>query len=141
MSNLANYHDDLIDALFNPNTLALRNLVPWEATMVPRLNVNVEETDTAHIVTAHVPGISRDNIDIDFANDFLTIEIKNESDNTEKEHNFTRREIRSFSAKRSLPFENVDTANISASLADGVLTINLPKAAPEKPESTKIEIQ
>lgn len=141
MSNMSQYHNGLMN-LFEDSPLIPYEFAPFRELLAQsQLSVNVEETDDSHIVTTHVPGINRDNINIEFNNDMLTITIKDDTDETVKDRNFTRREIRSFSARRSLAFDNIDSANIKAALNDGVLTITLPKQQPTENTSNHIEIQ
>ncbi|HEY8454742.1 MAG TPA: Hsp20/alpha crystallin family protein [Actinopolymorphaceae bacterium] len=89
--------------------------------------VDVEETDEGYIVEVDLPGVSKNDVTVDYRDNQLIIrgEIK------EREHTgrLRRRSRRtgSFDYAVTLPGD-VDEDKIEASLADGVLTIYAPKA-------------
>lgn len=90
--------------------------------------VNVFKTDDEYAIVAELPGVSKDNIDIKLENRRLSIQGHIDNDNHEnfkpvyKEYN-----VGHFSRDFTLSSE-IDTENIKASVADGVLTLVLPKA-------------
>ncbi len=99
--------------------------------------VDVEETDGAYILEAEVPGVRREDITIDLDGQDLTVK----GGLAEREHEGVvhRRARRSgsFAYRVSLPHE-VDEEGVSASLTDGVLRIELPKAGEAKPRRIEI---
>lgn len=136
MSEMIPYPGDILNALFAPmfqDTRTLPNTHP--------IRVDVKTTDTADIITAQVPGVSKDEISIEFADDILTLKVEGKSETEDNDQNFTHREIRKFSDKRQIRFENIDKDNITAHLEDGILTITLPKLPEPEPKSVGIEIQ
>ena len=90
--------------------------------------INVFQTDDEYAIVAELPGVNKDNIDIKLENRRLSIQGHIDSDNHEnfkpvyKEYN-----VGHFSRDFTLSSE-IDTENIKASVADGVLTLVLPKA-------------
>lgn len=90
--------------------------------------INVFQTDDEYAIVAELPGVNKDNIDIKLENRRLSIQGHIDSDNDEnfkpvyKEYN-----VGHFSRDFTLSSE-IDTENIKASVADGVLTLVLPKA-------------
>lgn len=99
--------------------------------------VNIREADKSFEIEMAVPGLNKDEIRIKLEKDTLTVssEKKPEMKSEESEH-FMRKEfsIRTFSRSFSVP-ESVDTDALSASHANGVLKISLPKR--EKGEAQK----
>ena len=90
-----------------------------------------------------MPGIRKDNIDIQVTSN--TIEVKAECDEgkEEKGRNWLRRECSSMSYYRSLELpEELNTDNVEAELKDGILKLNIPKVEP-KPElkAKKIKVK
>lgn len=105
------------------------------STSVPP--VDLEETDDAYVIEAEVPGIKREDIGIDLDGQDLT--IKGAAEDREQEGVMHRRARRSgsFDYRVSLPHE-VSDEGVSASLNDGVLRIELPKAGAAKPRRIEI---
>ena len=91
-------------------------------------------------LSAELPGISREDVQISIENSVLTIsgERKFEKDTKEENYHRIERSYGAFSRSFTLP-SNVKTDQVAASFKDGVLTIALPKADEAKPR--KIEIK
>ena len=113
----------------------------WMGTMTPPIDV-VDKGDKYEI-KADMPGIPKDNINIDVTP--TTIEISGNYEETEREgtekKNYMRHERR-MSFYRGLEFpEEVKTDNVNAEYRDGVLTINLPKKEPREMKTRKVQIK
>jgi len=102
--------------------------------------VDVTETADAIEVRTEVPGMKRDDIEVDIANGILTIKGEKKETAEEKNRSWHHREVRygSFSRSFTLPAD-VKPDEASASYEDGVLKIRLPKE--EKALHRKIQIQ
>jgi len=100
--------------------------------------VDVEETDDAYIVEADLPGVKRNDVDVELVGSELTIsgEIK-ERERTGVLRRQTRRTGR-FGYRVTLP-DHVESDQIEASLNEGVLTVRVPKS--ERAQRRKIEIK
>lgn len=103
--------------------------------------VNVSETDDNFVLELVAPGKSKDDFDVDINNGVITISSESEEKSETEEKNYTRKEysFNSFSRSFSLP-DNVEASGIRAKYNEGVLTIDLPKNEPSKPETTKVEV-
>ncbi len=93
---------------------------------------DVEETDDAYNVEIDLPGVAREDADIQLDDRRLTVS----GDIEEKErkgilHRRTRR-VGRFHFSVTLPGE-VDADNVSAQLHDGVLVVRVPKATAARP--------
>ena len=89
-----------------------------------------------------MPGFKKEDIHLDLQNDWLTIEAKRYSDweDEEKKQGYVRCE-RSFGRyHRCVDVSGVETADITASYENGVLTVDLPKKKVQKPESRRIAL-
>jgi HSP20 family protein len=97
--------------------------------------VETQETDDAYLVRAELPGMKRDDIDVELSGNELRItgEVKEESDGKA-----LRRRHGRFAYRTSVPTD-ADPENISAELTDGVLTVRLPKAAQAR--SRRIDVK
>jgi HSP20 family protein len=104
--------------------------------------INVKQDDEKIYLEAHLPGYTQDQIDIDVADEFVTISgnaVKEDEVNDEKT-NYLRREYQqqTFSRTLGLPFP-VISDKAEAKVANGILTITLPKVAEEKPKTKRLK--
>jgi len=101
---------------------------------------DVVETEKEIRVVTEMPGLKRDNIEIDVENNVLTIRGEKREERTEGEQgrwHLAERRYGTFSRSFVLP-RDVDAENIQASFQDGVLTVTVPKS--EKARRRRIEI-
>ncbi len=114
----------------------------WEADLTGDLHgwaplADVEETDDAYVVEIDLPGVKREDIDIQLTDRQLTVsgEIK-EKERTGILRRRTRR-VGQFQYSVTLPAD-VDADEVTAHLDDGVLTVRVAK--PEQAKPRRIEI-
>ncbi|MFD0546387.1 Hsp20/alpha crystallin family protein [Streptomyces mexicanus] len=98
---------------------------------------DLSETDDAYLVEVEVPGVKREDLDIEMTERELTItgEFK-ERERTGMLRRSTRRRGR-FEYRAALPGD-ISPENVEATLDNGVLTVKVPKA--EATKSRRIEI-
>jgi HSP20 family protein len=100
--------------------------------------VDIEEQDDAYVLEAELPGVKREDVNIEVVGSELSItgEIKEK----ERKGSLRRRTRRTgrFEYHVRLP-EQVDASKIEASLAQGVLAVRVPKS--EQAQRQKIEIK
>ncbi len=104
---------------------------------------NVSEDDNSYTITAEMPGLDKDDIEITVHGGELEIKGEKKIEHDEKKGKFVRKEYSSSSYSRifKLP-ENVDSdAEVDASLEKGVLKITIQKREQEKKEKKRIEIK
>ena len=98
---------------------------------------DVEEHDDAYTVEIEVPGVRRDDVEIELQDRTLT--VSGEVEEKERRgilHRRTRR-VGRFRYAVTLPGE-VDPDGVDASLHEGVLTIRVPKSADSRPRRIPI---
>ena len=107
-------------------------------TFAPALDV-MEDSD-AYTVTASVPGVDPEAIDVTLTENVLTIKGETKSEEEKKEANYHLRERRfgRFSRSITLPTP-VDADHIEATQENGVLTLRLPKVESAKPKRIEIK--
>ena len=90
--------------------------------------VNIVETKEEYKVSLAVPGMKKEDFNIDVEGNMLTISCEKEMNKEEKEQQFTRKEYSysSFSRSFTLP-EEVNKEKIEAKYEEGVLKLMLPK--------------
>lgn len=107
---------------------------------VPQVNICQDEKNI--YVEAPIPGYKEDDLDIDVAEEYLTITGKVKSEEESKKKGYFRQEYAYQSFTRTIPFPvPVDADSAEAEVEDGVLTITVPKAEPEKPKTKKLAIK
>jgi HSP20 family protein len=100
--------------------------------------VDIEETDEGYVIEAELPGVTREDVNIELVGNELAItgEIKErERKGVLRRH--TRRTGR-FVSRVTLP-DQVDSDSVEANLKDGVLSVRVPKA--ERAQRRKIEVK
>lgn len=105
--------------------------------------VNIKEDETSFMVEVAVPGLAKDDININVENNVLTISSEKKAENEETKENYTRKEYSYQSFKRSfnLPKDIVDSDKIEAAHVNGELKITIPKVEKVAPKAKMIEIQ
>jgi HSP20 family protein len=99
---------------------------PGPAAWVPP--VDLQETADQYILTAELPGLAREDIDIQLQDGRLTLSgVRRERGITCEQYHRVERGHGSFSRSFQLPVP-VEAKRVSADLRDGVLTITCPKA-------------
>lgn len=90
--------------------------------------VDIQETPDHYLVTAEVPGMSRDDLDIRVHEGRITIAgVRRERPRQCEQYHRVERGHGSFSRTFSLPVP-MDSDRVTADLRDGVLTVTCPKA-------------
>lgn len=103
--------------------------------------VDVEEEADRFVVTADLPGYAKQDVRVEVDDAGLWIRAARERESEEKKARFVRRERRSAAYERYLQLpEAVSPDGVRASYRDGVLSVTIPKAAPENRRRRQIEI-
>jgi HSP20 family protein len=99
------------------------------------LAVNIRDEDDAYILTARVPGLKADDLNIQVLEDTLSIEGKFPQD----ENDYLLQELPGGSFRRELRLPSpLEAEQIEAKITDGVLTLRLPKAESARPKTIKV---
>jgi HSP20 family protein len=104
-------------------------------------SMNVSETENEIRITAELPGVTEQDIDVSLDDDVLTIrgEKKFERKDENENFHFIERSYGTFQRSLRLPFP-ADPDQVKASFENGVLTVTLPKTAQQQ-RSRRIQIQ
>ena len=101
----------------------------WEEE-VNKFSMPVEITDKGKnfILKAELPGIKKENLDIDIDSNYVIINAKKEEEEKEEKDNYKKSEFRYGEFSRTIYFpEEIDTEKTQAKLEHGVLKIEAPK--------------
>jgi HSP20 family protein len=101
--------------------------------------VDVYDNDDSVVIKAELPGIEKEDIEIDVKDRVLTLKGERSSENEVKDDNYYRRErcFGKFERAFTLPAD-VDPDKIKADYKDGVLKIDIPKPEEKKPRQITI---
>lgn len=99
------------------------------------LNVNIRDEEEAFVLSALVPGLTGDDLNIQVIEDVVRIEGEFQA----KDEEYLLNELPSGSFRRVLrmPVE-IDADKVEARINDGVLTLRLPKAESARPRKIQI---
>ena len=102
------------------------------------LNVNVRDEEDTFVLSALVPGLKADDLNIQVLEDVVRIEGEFKADDEE----YLLRELPNGSFQRALRMPSeIDADKVEARIVDGVLTLRLPKAESARPKKIKIAVK
>ena len=106
-----------------------------------RLAVDLSETDEAYIIEADMPGVDKDEVNIELLDDVVTIkgERKSEKSESDEKRGYHRaeRSYGGFTRTFRIP-DGFKTDDVSASFENGVLRVTLPKPETAKPKRVSV---
>ena len=105
---------------------------------LPRMDV-IDRAEEI-VVRAEVPGVDKDNLEVTFSDNTITIKGSTRHEEKEEKGNYYRCEISQGSFARTvlLPTD-VDGSKARASFKDGMLEVTLPKVTPAQRHTIKVE--
>jgi HSP20 family protein len=96
--------------------------------------VDVIDAGNEYVVKAELPGIKKENVEIEVGAHELVLNAKSDVQTEEKGRTYLHRERAFSNFHRHIGFgESVDTEKLSASMVEGMLEVKLPKLGP-RPE-------
>lgn len=115
---------DLINELFNTE------LTDFASAAVMR--ADIRETENDYVVEAELPGVKKEDIDLNISDDRLTITAKCEESTSDERKNYICRERRMGQFSRSFLLQGIDNEKVNAEYKDGILKVVMPKAKEAK---------
>tara|TARA_Y100001970_G_scaffold236144_1_gene295641 strand:- start:1785 stop:2222 length:438 start_codon:yes stop_codon:yes gene_type:complete len=102
----------------------------------------VIDIDDAYILRGDFPGISKKDVNIEISDGVLTIsgERKNDYEDRKDSYNSSAVSYGKFSKSFNLP-DDIKENQINAKMKNGVLSLEIPRMAPVKPDVKKISIK
>lgn len=134
LRNLQREVDSLFDQFFDRTRGDQGTSAVWSP------QTDLVESDEDFQIRLDVPGMTKDDIDVNIQNRTLTVSGERTSERTDEDEDYVRveRAFGTFHRTFTLP-DAVDEENIEATYDEGVLTISVPKT--EESTRRKIEIQ
>ena len=119
--------------------MARRRMAAAEASSRQHfLGVNIYEEDDAYILSSLVPGLKAEDLNIQVLDDILRIEGEYKADDAD----YLLNELPNGSFTRTLRMPApIEVDHVEAKIADGVLTLKLPKAESARPKKININFK
>ncbi|HSL76353.1 MAG TPA: Hsp20/alpha crystallin family protein [Candidatus Limnocylindrales bacterium] len=130
---------DALDRLFDER--AFRPLWPWngDREVVPPLDLYT--TPEAVIAKVAVPGLRPEDIDISISGELVTVRGSYKEEKESTETGYLVKELERGSLTRSFKLPTaVHAEGATATYADGLLTVTMPKTEEVKPRHVKVEL-
>ncbi|MDD4088362.1 MAG: Hsp20/alpha crystallin family protein [Tissierellia bacterium] len=125
---------NMVDDFFNDSWPSRRSFAR------DTFKIDVQENDSDYLIEAELPGVDREEVNIDMNEGRMTISVQREENINEENKNYVHKERRFSSMSRSLYLDGAKSTGIKAKLENGVLNIKVPKE--NKPDSSvKIDIE
>jgi HSP20 family protein len=122
--------DDFINTDWNLKVPSFSGTVPA---------VNIKELDSQFEIELAVPGMNKDDFEIEVEDGVLSISSTQEEEQVNEKGKFTRREFSCSSFRRSFTLpDSVDSTKIDATYKEGVLLVLLPKHKEAQPQPKKL---
>ncbi len=117
-------------------------LPKWLEGIEPSPSVDIFEEGDDVVVKTELPGMEKDNIDINLTDNTITISGEKTKEEKMEKKNYYRleRSYGSFSRSFSLPSE-VQTDRAKATFKNGVLEVRIPKTEEAKKKETRVKIE
>lgn len=115
----------------------------FQSNALGDFKADIRDTGDAFELEADLPGVKKEDIQVDIDSNYLTISAarQTEKDEKDKAGNYVRRERSYGTYSRSFDISGVEAGEISASFADGVLKLRLPKRKEDTPSTRRIAIE
>ncbi|MDI9618199.1 Hsp20/alpha crystallin family protein [Methanothermobacter sp.] len=105
-----------------------------------KLNMDVIETDDKIIIKTDLPGVKKEDINIELTENTISISAVFEEEIEVKEANFVKKERKYGEARREMRLpEKIKVEEAKAKFENGVLTVELPKVEIKKKQVLKVE--
>lgn len=133
---------DVLNRMFQPVNELLDQGASAIDSRLATFKADVKKANNKYIVEAELPGFKKDEISIDYEENYLTIRAeKNTEDEVKEKGKVIRRERHTGEAVRRFYVRGIDKDEIKAQLTDGVLHIEMPIKETEEAYSKSIEIK
>jgi len=127
-----NMLSDIVNSIKEKQEELGKSLSDYTTTFQKPL-ADVMETENSIIVITDLPGVKKEDIDIDISEDSIDITAKFEDEINEEGANYIKKERSYGETKRSISLPaQINVKEATAKFNDSILTVNLPKLMEEK---------
>jgi len=124
------------DEFYKSSEKGLDSLASWYPV------ADIYETKDNYVFKMELPGLSKEDVDIELSDNLLTIKGEKKEEKEVKKEDFHRIERFSGKFKRTFTIpKDIDSKKISASMKDGIMEVRIPKAEQKKTKAIPINIK
>jgi HSP20 family protein len=135
LQDLQDEMNRMIEDAFSIGATGNENGTVW------RPAVELNEQNGNYQLRAELPGMNKDNINVEVSDDAITINAETKKEEQEKKGNVHSSEFRYGKFMRTVHFPSeVDNDKAKADFKDGVLTVTVPKTKIEESKTKKINV-
>ena len=114
----------------------------WEDCEKFSMPVEMVDNEKDYEIKAELPGVKKENLDIDIDKNYIVINATKEEDKVEDDKSYKKSEFRYGEFSRTIYFpEEVDVEKTDARLENGILRINASKKYAEKDVKKKLTVK
>lgn len=106
-----------------------------------QMRVDIREDEKNYVVEAELPGVKKEEINLEVDENVLTIAVNRKEEVNEEQEKYIRRERRCSSMTRSFAVDNIRPDQATAKFENGILVIDLPKKEETVTTNKRIEIE
>jgi len=107
---------------------------------IHQFRTDIKDSGDHYVIEAELPGFNKEDIQIEYSQDYLTISAKREAEMKEEKENFIRQERHFGEFVRRFYVADIDEDKIDATFKNGILTLNCPKLENSTANRKRIEI-
>jgi HSP20 family protein len=123
---------DIVSSIRDKQEELGKNLSDYTSSFQKPL-ADIMETETSFIIITDLPGVKKDDIDIDISEDSIDITAKFEDEINEEDASYIKKERNYGETKRSISLPaKINIKGATAGFKDSILTVTLPKLMEEK---------
>jgi HSP20 family protein len=135
ISNVRRTMNSLLDSVMRPGSGTSTGLADWT---VPA--IDLYEKDGDYVVECAVPGLKKDDIEIEVSDNRLTMSAKRQEEKTQEDTRYHYREMRRGGFSRSITFpQEIDTDKVNAEYDSGILRVTVPLMKPAQAKKVSIK--
>ena len=102
--------------------------------------MDVEDAGDAYVVSAELPGVTKDQVDVELNEGRLSISVDKKESDEKKDKTYLQKETSEWQASRGVYLKDAAREGLSAKLEGGVLTVNVPKQQKQS-NVTKVTVE
>jgi len=102
--------------------------------------VDIDETDDAFLVKAELPGVEKNDVNVNIENGVLTIRGEKKTETEDKKRHRVECAYGSFVRSFSLP-QAIKAEKVEAEYKNGILNLTIPKSEETKPKQIEVKIK
>ncbi len=135
--------NDEINSILNRNFDSLFPEFVFSGTMDKyAMPVEIKEKDDSYYIKAELPGVDKENLEIDIDKNHMHISAKKEEEKNEDIKGYRKSEFKYGEFSRVIYFpQEINIEETEAKMHNGLLCIKAPKMKPEKEETKKLEVK